>query len=77
MNSALGLLSQEFWEEVSSWQLKLGLKFGRDFYLFMTQVLLSVSYVSGDLVVSRDTAVTVMGKISAFMKRSFPRREKK
>lgn len=48
MNSSLGLLSQEFWEEVSSWQLEMGLKFGRDFYLFMTQMLLIVCYVSGD-----------------------------
>lgn len=77
MNSALGLLSQEFWEEVSSWQLEMSLKFGRDFYLFMTQMLLIVRYVSGDLVVSGDRAVTVMDKISTFTKCSLPRREKK
>lgn len=77
MNSALGLWSHEFWEEESSWHLKLGLKFGRDFYLFMTQILLSVCYVSSNLVVSGDPAVTVMDKISTFMKRSFPRRENK
>ena len=60
---------QGFPKEVSSCLLKTGLKFWRDVPLFVTQTL-SVSYVSGDLLVSGNTEVTAMDEVSTFKVRS-------
>lgn len=53
-----------------SWQSKMGFKFRRYIHLIMTQIL-SVYCVPGGLLVSGDTAVTMIDQVSIFMEHSF------